>query len=325
MEAQRQSIQGSNALHSTFRLNVVQQSDVGRAREINEDAFGRLEPANNSPPKRGSLYVVADGMGGHMAGEVASQLAVDTILGGYSNSDDWENPADALRLAVEQANEKIHLRGQEDPACAGMGTTVVVAIMQEDQITLANVGDSRAYLLRDGQLEQLTRDHSWVAKAVEDGVLTPAQAFHHPDRNVIYRSLGAEPAVEVDTFAYELYSGDRILLCSDGLTDVVTDEAIEAMAVNPDLATAVEDLIDAANEGGGPDNITVTLIALESSHVRDERERPTPNRVTTVRSAETSIQETHQSDERPTEPRGINAASPKAKRRGWLRRLLRGD
>ena len=170
-------------------LTVVQRTDVGRQREANEDSFGRSDTGTGASPGQGSLYIVADGMGGHVAGEVASRVAVETIVHAYARAGDWEDPEPALRGAVEQANAEICTRGQQELHLAGMGTTVVAAVVQNGELTIANVGDSRAYRQRGGRLEQLTRDHSWVAKAVEDGVLTPAEARDHPDRNVIYRSL----------------------------------------------------------------------------------------------------------------------------------------
>ncbi len=324
---------------SSFHLNVVQLSDVGRQREINEDAFGRSESSNAPLWAQGCLYIVADGLGGHAAGDVASRLAVATILKDYFESRDWDDPVQGLRMAIERANEAIYLRAQQDAGLQEMGTTVVAAVVQGDQLTLANVGDSRGYLLREGRLEQLTRDHSWVARAVEDGMLTPEQARHHPDRNVIYRSLGAESAVEVQTYTDTLRVGDRVLLCSDGLTDVLADDLIAELAHATDLATAADHLITAANNRGGPDNITVTLIAVESPQAREERERPTPGRVGALRRSSLPEHGLGQSGERLTVPRGLHAQheeSPTSeeeddslpssgRKQSWLRRLLHRD
>jgi len=326
-------------LRSAFYLHTIQQSDVGQAREVNEDAYGRFEPADEDLGERGCLYVVADGLGGHAAGDVASQLAVETILDAYFNSQHWEGPARALREAIERANEEIYNVALRDPSLREMGTTIVAAAVQGERATLANVGDSRGYLLRDGQLEQVTRDHSWVAKAVEEGVLTPEQARHHPDRHVIYRSLGSETQVEVDVFARTLRLGDRILLCSDGLTDVLTDETIVALADEADLAAAVQALIDAANDGGGPDNITATLVAVESSPMEPGDEHPTPHRLEAVPASTDQRREAKRPGERLTVPRGASVGegeepgpadeeksfTSENRRRGWLRRLLRGE
>ena len=284
-------------MHSGHRLRVIQKSDVGQQRERNEDSFGRLDAASHA--NHVSLYVVADGMGGHVAGEVASQVAVQTILSVFDEPAESDDLAERIQAAIVRANAEVYTLGSTDLRLTGMGTTVVAAAVSDSGLTLANVGDSRAYLLRDGELRQLTRDHSWVAKAVENGMLTPAQARHHPDRNVIYRSLGAEPDVRVDTFVYDLRSGDRVLLCSDGLTDVVDDDLLAKLAGEPEAETAVQQLIDAANDAGGPDNITVTLIVVEEfeGQVMDH---PTPDRVTALREVAEPASDV---SERPTEPR----------------------
>jgi serine/threonine protein phosphatase PrpC len=325
-------------LSSTYHLDAVQHSDVGQKREVNEDSFGRFEPSPGEASwERGVLYVVADGMGGHAAGDVASRLAVETILEEYYQSPGWSDAAQGLRLAIEWANEIILRRSQEDIGLRAMGTTVVAAVVQDDRLTLANVGDSRAYLLREGRLQQLTRDHSWVAKAVEEGVLAPDQARGHPDRNVIYRSLGAAPTVEVETYTHTLYPGDRVLLCTDGLTDVMPDDLIAEVGGGVDLAGAADQLVAGANNRGGPDNITVTLLELESLQDRERRERPTPSRLDALDSSRRSSSDWVQPEGRRTVPRGAHLPSDKDRlsgnengsqvstggRRGWLDRLLR--
>ena len=282
--------------------SVVQRSDVGQRRLVNEDSFGRREPSDAMSRARGCLYVVADGMGGHAAGDVASQMAVETVLDEYYAIPDWQDPAQGLRLAIERANEAIYVRASEEPLLREMGTTIVAAVLLGDQATLANVGDSRGYLLRDDRLQQLTRDHSWVAKAVEDGVLTPEQAREHPDRNIIYRSLGAGPTVEVQISELPLAPGDRLLLCSDGLTDGLSDGEIAALAAGSDLDAAAELLIGAANDRGGADNITVTLVALEGPARRPRAERDTPRRVETLRTQAVQVAPGNR-DDRATRPR----------------------
>jgi len=323
-------------LSPTYHIDAVQQSDVGQKREVNEDYFGRFEPSPGEASwDRGFLYVVADGMGGHAAGDVASRMAVEAILEEYVHSPEWSDAAHGLRLAIEWANEMILRRAQEDIGLRAMGTTVVAAVVQDDRLTLANVGDSRAYLLREGRLQQLTRDHSWVAKAVEEGVLAPEQARGHPDRNVIYRSLGAAPQVEVETYTHTVYPGDRLLLCTDGLTDVTSDEIITEVIGGVGLARAADKLIAGANNRGGPDNITVTLVEFESLQELERRERPTPSRLDALRSSSYD----GRSEDRRTVPRGghlpreegqplqgqEDSLPPPDKRRGWLRRLLRRD
>jgi len=324
-------------LTSHTPTTVVQRSDVGLQRQVNEDSFGRCQPSDPAVLDRGFLYVVADGMGGHAAGDVASQMAVEIVLDEYYTIPDWQDPAQGLRLAIERANEAIHLRANEDPDLREMGTTIVAAVIGGNDLTLANVGDSRGYLLRGGRLQQLTRDHSWVAKAVEDGVLTREQAREHPDRNIIYRSLGAGPTVEVQVTTLSLAFGDRLLLCTDGLTDGLSDAEIAELAAEADLETAADSLISAANNRGGADNITVTLLALEAPRQRPRAERKTPRRVETLR---TKAIEAAQSarDDRATRPRVQVAPEPDGaalqeapddaapsgrKKRWWQRR--RGD
>jgi PPM family protein phosphatase len=311
-------------------LRAVQLSDVRRQREINEDSFGLLDLVESNA-NAVSLYVVADGMGGHVAGEVASRVAVETILSVFEESIHWADMAERLRSAFERANAEVHVTGNTDHQLAGMGTTVVAAVVSDTGLTLANVGDSRAYLLRDGKLDQLTRDHSWVARAVEDGVLTPAQARSHPDRNVIYRNLGSNPVVEVDTFTSGLLAGDRVLLCSDGLTDVVEDDYLVNLAGEDDPDLAVQHMIDAANEAGGPDNITVTMIVVDVFDAGAAEDWPAPDQTTVVDLAETPA-----ADERPTEPQSpllgeeadasapdVASVIPVGKIRNWLRRIFR--
>jgi protein phosphatase len=223
-------------------------SDVGRERRGNEDSF--LE----SPP----LFVVADGMGGAQGGEVASGMAVEILADAASASD--------LTGAIEQANQRIHSRAREDGALAGMGTTVTAAWVDDATLTLAHVGDSRAYRLRDGSLEQLTEDHSLVGGLVRMGKITAAEAENHPQRSVILRAVGVEPAVEVDVTKHEVEDGDVYLLCSDGLSGMVRDEVIaETLAIDASLDAAAEMLVDLANASGGRDNITAVLFRTGSA------------------------------------------------------------
>ena len=266
---------GGDTLHTGVCLRVVQLSDVGRQREINEESFGQIDSTGPFGDVV-RLFVVADGMGGHVAGEVASRVAVEITLEMFQKTTQWNDMAERMRYAVERANAEVYALGNTDHRLTGMGTTVVAAAVSDTGLTLANVGDSRAYLLRNGELTQLTRDHSWVARGVEEGVLTPAQARYHPDRNVIYRSLGADSEVKVDTFSYDLLAGDRVLLCSDGLTDVVEDDYLAELAGEDDPELAVRQMIDRANAAGGPDNITVTMIVVEATASRVAKSQETP-------------------------------------------------
>ncbi|HEX8102523.1 MAG TPA: Stp1/IreP family PP2C-type Ser/Thr phosphatase [Solirubrobacteraceae bacterium] len=230
-------------------------SDLGRQRRGNEDSFFVRSP----------LFAVADGMGGARAGEVASRIAVETFDPGLPDG----SPADGLRAIVTEANRRIHATSASDDRVAGMGTTVTAAYVGEDDVTIAHVGDSRAYLLRRGQLTRLTRDHSLVGELVARGKLTEEQAEHHPQRSVITRALGAEPGVEVDVERLQAMAGDVFLICSDGLTSMVPESRVASIVDRSQtLADAGRRLISAANEAGGRDNITVILFRLESVEPR---------------------------------------------------------
>jgi PPM family protein phosphatase len=245
-------------------LRVVEQAymtDTGRQRNANEDALFARSP----------LFAVADGMGGAQAGEVASKLATDALdkAGPESGA-----PESYLRGLVEDANEKIHDFAQRDAARSGMGTTLTAALVGDDEISFAHVGDSRAYLYRNGELVRLTHDHSLVEELRRQGRLTEAQAEEHPQRSIITRALGPEPDVDVDTHTRPARAGDVYLLCSDGLTTMIPEQRIAAiLAGAPDLDTAVARLVSEANEKGGRDNITVVAFRLgEEEEVPAEAE-----------------------------------------------------
>jgi protein phosphatase len=227
-------------------------SDLGRQRQGNEDNYYVRAP----------LFVVADGMGGAQAGEVASELAVRAFEGGLP---DGRAPADALVELIQGANARIHEQAHADSQRAGMGTTVTAAFVADDAVVVAHVGDSRCYLLRDGVLMRLTRDHSLVEELVARGKLTEEQAESHPQRSVITRALGPEPNVEVDIEAFPARDGDVFLLCSDGLTAMVHEPNLKPLLEREgsSLEQTGRALIAAANEAGGRDNITVILFRLE--------------------------------------------------------------
>jgi PPM family protein phosphatase len=228
-------------------------SDLGRQRQGNEDNYYVRAP----------LFVVADGMGGAQAGEVASELAVKQFESGLP---DGGSPAEALVALIQAANAEIHRQARDDPDRAGMGTTVTAAYVHGDDVVVAHVGDSRAYVLRDGDLIRLTRDHSLVGELVARGKLTEEQAESHPQRSVITRALGAYPEVEVDIEVFPGRDGDVFLLCSDGLTGMVHEPELKPMLEDRDrsLEQIGRALIAAANEAGGRDNITVILFRLEA-------------------------------------------------------------
>src|SRR3954452_9691456 len=226
-------------------------SDTGRARRANEDAFFAHAP----------VFAVADGMGGAQAGEVASRTVVDRLRRGLP---DGGSPEERLAALATEANDLIHRKAAEDEQRAGMGTTLTAAYVDEDAVSFGHVGDSRAYLFRDDKLQQLTNDHSLVGEMVRRGKLSPEQAEDHPQRSTITRALGPEPVVEVDHMTTYARDGDVFLICSDGLTSMVGDEDIERiLRDSPDLRAAGHALIDAANEAGGRDNITVILFRVE--------------------------------------------------------------
>jgi PPM family protein phosphatase len=225
-------------------------SDLGRQRQGNEDNYFVRAP----------LFVVADGMGGAQAGEVASEMAVESFDGGLPDG----SPSDGLVSVIEEANRRIHDRSRAESQRAGMGTTVTAAYVGEQEVTIAHVGDSRAYVLRDGELTRLTRDHSLVGELVARGKLTEEQAETHPQRSVITRALGPEPEVQVDVQAYQARSGDVFMVCSDGLTSMVPEARVrEILQSGGSLEAAGRELIVAANDAGGRDNITVILFRLE--------------------------------------------------------------
>ena len=234
-------------------LRIAEQwyaSDVGRQRQGNEDNFFVRAP----------LFVVADGMGGAQAGEVASEISVRSFDDELPNG----SRAEALVHVIEQANKRIHERARSDDSLHGMGTTTTAAYVDDDEVVIAHVGDSRAYLLRDGELIRLTKDHSLVGELVARGKLTEEQAEQHPQRSVITRALGPEASVQVDIDIFPAKAGDLFLLCSDGLTSMVHEPKLRPLFEDGDsLETLGKRLIDAANSAGGRDNITVILFRLE--------------------------------------------------------------
>jgi len=226
-------------------------TDTGRQRRANEDALLVRSP----------LFVIADGMGGAQAGEVASSVAVAEFRPGLP---DTGEPERALASLAQDANSRIHELSHANAEQAGMGTTLTAVYVGEEEVAVAHVGDSRAYCLRDGQLIRLTDDHSLVDELIRQGRLTPEEAVEHPQRSVITRALGIEGSVDVDTRSFRGLAGDIYLLCSDGLTTMVPEPRIvELLQANPRLAASGEALIAAANDAGGRDNITVILIRLE--------------------------------------------------------------
>ena len=245
------------------QLNAGAATDVGRVRQINEDRFLADE----------RLFAVADGVGGHQAGEVASQTSVETLLRAF---EDGEHTTEGLVAAVEAANSAVWQLAQGSREKRGMGTTLTaLALVQEngeDQLALANVGDSRAYMLQGGELIQLTDDHSLVEELVRDGKLTPAEALTHPQKSIITRALGMEPVIKVASWEITPYAGDRILLCSDGLTNELSDERIAStLRQLADPQEAAHDLVRQARAAGGSDNITVVVVDVVDDSGRSQQ------------------------------------------------------
>src|ERR671930_93408 len=239
-------------------LKVVEQAfrtDTGRQRDANEDSYFAQSP----------VFAVADGMGGAQAGEVASRLAAESFDAVQRGE---ESPEAYLRAIAKTANARIHRLAESDTSRSGMGTTLTAALVEGDEVGFAHVGDSRAYLFRDGELKLLTSDHSLVEELRRQGRLTDEQAEDHPQRSIITRALGPERDVEVDTMTYRARPGDVYLLCSDGLTTMIKEDRIAAiMAESKTLDHAVRRLVREANEAGGRDNITVIAFRLDEAEV----------------------------------------------------------
>ena len=251
------------ALAKQLRLDPAQLTDVGRKREHNEDNMAYVIPKDHQVmAMKGALFIVADGMGGHAAGEVASEIAVDTVSNAYYMDDNEDVPTPLLQ-AIKRANLAIHQRAAENLLRSGMGTTCVAAVLRGNMAYIANVGDSRAYLVRGNLVKQITQDHSWVAEQVRAGLLTEEQARIHAQRNVITRCLGTQPDVEVDIFIEPLQENDCIILCTDGLSGLLSDEEVMRIVEQSVPQESVYHLVERANENGGPDNITAIVVRVQ--------------------------------------------------------------
>jgi len=239
-----------------LRIEYGAQSDQGMIRTSNEDSF-IADPQSNT-------YLVADGMGGHAAGEIASHIAASTVgelLSGLSQNSDVE---ELLQAAVQEANRRVFEAQKLNPEYRGMGSTLTVLTIPDSRFYLAQVGDSRAYLYRDKTLSQLSRDHSLVWPLFEKGLMSKDDISRHPQKNLITRSIGTHPEVEADLESGALVEGDVFLLCSDGLTDVLSDHDILQILSNGSMnpQEMSEKLVQAANFGGGPDNVTVVVVSV---------------------------------------------------------------
>ena len=239
-------------------IKVAARTDLGRVRENNEDKFDFFDPDDpDLLARRGSLFAVADGMGGHAAGQIASELALKQILRTYYEAGDLD-PVDALRTAISEANSLVYDAARTVAERSGMGATVSAAVIWGDRLIVGQVGDSRAYLI-SGEARQITEDHSWIAEQVKLGTLTEADAHNSPFRNVITRAIGTSPAVSVDIYEEELRQGNTVVLSTDGLHGNITIEEIAASASSNGTSEAALELVDLANERGGNDNITILI------------------------------------------------------------------
>jgi PPM family protein phosphatase len=258
---------GNDVVGDQMIGRVAAVTDPGRTRRHNEDSYVI------DPP----LFAIADGMGGAQAGEVASRLATGALQESGADGRGEQRIADL----IQEANRRVYERSSSDPNTSGMGTTITVALVEDDQVAFGHVGDSRAYLIRDASMEQLTEDHSLVNELLKTGKLSREEAETHPQRSVITRALGTDPDVDVDTFSVRAEIGDLFLLCSDGLTDMVSEESILAVVERnrKDIDGALRALVKEANRGGGQDNITVVAFEIAGhalSRDGDTREQARP-------------------------------------------------
>ncbi len=239
-----------------MRIECGVRSDPGKIRSSNEDSF----IAN----MKSAIFLVADGMGGHAAGEIASQIAASTVEEVLSSGGYEFTIEQLLQFAVQKANASVYETQRVRPDCRGMGSTLTVLVFRGDQYHVAQVGDSRAYLLRDGALNQLTQDHSLVWPLYKSAIISKEDISRHPQKNLITRSVGTQPQVEADLQTSNALAGDVYMLCSDGLTDVLSDQDIQNVLSdgNRSPQELSELLVDAANAGGGPDNITALVVRL---------------------------------------------------------------
>lgn len=264
-----------NANGTPMDIKAVVLSDIGCVRTNNEDNARFIRPSNGTVRRdKGFLAILADGMGGHSAGEIASQMAVDII--GQTYFARPESAEESLFLAFTRANRAIWMAASKNEKQRGMGTTCTCLAICNNQLFLAHVGDSRAYLLKKGQLTMLSKDHTYVQSLVDQGVISANEARVHPDKNILTRAMGTHNKVDIDVEAIQqnLEADDRILLCSDGLYDYLNDDEIARYMLNPNLGNAARAMIELAKQRGGHDNITVLLLEKTSGETFSS-DRPT--------------------------------------------------
>ena len=240
-----------------YRLKAFSITDIGQKRELNEDYVYMSEtPVGNLP----NLFIVADGMGGHNAGDYASKYTVETIIQSISENDEMDSQT-LIEQAINEANTFIRNQALANDHMSGMGTTLVVATCTDEELLVANIGDSRLYVIRDDQMVQITVDHSLVEEMIHMGGIDRKSARNHPDKNIITRAVGVKDQVQADFFTVDIFQGDTILMCSDGLTNMLDDEEIKQIVQDSrDIVEEAGNLIQAANDHGGRDNIAVVLV-----------------------------------------------------------------
>ena len=250
-------------MQEELRITVGALTDVGRVRDHNEDALGTHQPREREVlVQKGRLYLVADGMGGHVAGEVASQCVVRTVTASYYESQ-APTVRQALGEAIQRANAALYEDTSGEESRNKMATTLVGAVVLGRQLHVANIGDSRAYLRREEAIRRLTEDHSFVTELVKLGRISEEEAASHPQRNVVTRVLGTKPTVEADFYEEAIQPGDTVILCSDGLWGEVSEEEMAQMATRPlPPQEMASELVALANQRGGPDNITVIILQI---------------------------------------------------------------
>lgn len=243
-------------------MDIGVKTDTGRIRDNNQDAY--YLPSDKNVP----LFIIADGMGGHKAGEIASSLAIDLISENFNKFLDMENVNEEnikenILKSINKANEKIYKKAMKEEDCSGMGTTVTLAYISNKNLYIGHVGDSRAYAFKDGNLLQITEDHSLVEELIKNGSISKEEAKYHPQRNIITRAVGTSKNIEVDIMALSKKTVEILLLCTDGLTSMLDDDEIKNTLINSEnMQLACEDLVKLSNDKGGYDNITVLAIKL---------------------------------------------------------------
>lgn len=252
-------------MHIRPGIELANLTDTGCEREVNEDYYCYAEPDDDGLfHRKGRLVIVADGMGGHVGGQVASTIAVETVRDTYLN-DPSDNPGDALFNGFQEAQTAILEYSREHPELAGMGTTCTAGVIHEGALWYGHVGDSRLYLIRDAEIKQLTEDHSYVARLVREGAISREEAAVHPERNVLTSALGMDTAVAIDfpENPLRLDPGDILLFCSDGLHGLVSNQEMLQVAIGNEPRAACQELIRLAKDRGGFDNITVQILKVE--------------------------------------------------------------